>query len=266
MNEPLLFAINLARQAGDLLCDRFHWAGVPAKSKDDSSVVTEADLAADRLITQTIAEVYPEDAILSEEANTTLRAETGSIWIIDPLDGTTNYSLGLPVWGVSIARITDGQPAIAAVYFPLLDELYSAQRASGAFRNGAPISVKDRDPKQTAAFFSCCTRTHRRYRVDVPYKTRILGSAAYSLCMVARGSALLAFEATPKIWDLAGGWLLVREAGGVIDTLSGSPPFPLRGNGNLARIEYPTLAAASASLAQQARSQIIPRDEATEEN
>lgn len=266
MIVPLNFAINLARQAGDLLCDRFRWSGVPARQKADSSVVTDADLAADRLITRKIAEVFPKDAILSEEANTTLRTNTGSIWVIDPLDGTTNYTLGLPIWGVSIARITAGRPTIAVVYFPLLDELYSAQRDSGAFRNGTPISVKGRDPRQTAAFFSCCTRTHRRYRVEIPYKTRILGSAAYSLCMVARGSALLAFEATPKIWDLAGGWLLVHEAGGVIDTLSGSPPFPLRGNGNWARIEFPTLAAASASLAQQARSQIIPRDEAAEKN
>ncbi len=266
MTEPLPFAINLARLAGDLLSDRFRWSGVPTQAKADSSVVTEADLAADRLITRKINEVFPEDAILSEEANTTLRTDAGSIWIIDPLDGTTNYSLGLPVWGVSIARITAGQLAIAAVYFPLLDELYSAQQACGAFRNGIPISVKDRDPEQTAAFFSCCTRTHRRYRVEVPYKTRILGSAAYSLCMVARGSALLAFEATPKIWDLAGGWLLVREAGGVIDTLSGSPPFPLRGDGDFARRDYPTLAAASASLARQARSQITPRDQAAGKN
>jgi myo-inositol-1(or 4)-monophosphatase len=260
MDEMLSFAINLAHEAGDLLRDRFRWSGVPTEKKADHSVVTEADLAADRLITRNIHEMYPGDAILSEELNTDLRSDAESIWVIDPLDGTTNYSLGLPVWGVSIARVTAGQPSLAVVYFPIFDELYSALREKGAFRNGNPIKVKDRDPTQPAAFFSCCTRTHRRYKVDVPYKARILGSAAYNLCLVARGSALLAFEATPKIWDLAGGWLLVQEAGGVIETLSGPPPFPLGVFTNFSGNSYPTLAAASPTLASQARDQIKPRD------
>ncbi len=222
--------------------------------------MTAADLAADRLITRLIRETFPADSILSEELNNDFDPQAEAVWIIDPLDGTTNFSLGLPFWGVSVARLAGGQPELGAVYFPMLDEMYSTQAGGGALRNGSPIQVKPYDPHQPAAFFSCCTRTHRRYHVDLPYKTRILGSAAYSLCMVARGSALLAFEATPKIWDLAAGWLLVQEAGGVIETLTGSSPFPPMAQSDFRKISFPTLAAADQSLAEQARRKIRPRE------
>jgi myo-inositol-1(or 4)-monophosphatase len=260
MTITLSFAKELAQETGSLLCNHFTWSGIDAKKKADSSVVTAADIAADQLITNRIQEEYPDDSILSEELNTDLTAKTESVWIVDPLDGTTNFSLGLPIWGVSIARLTAGKPTIAAVYFPIFKELYSAETGKGAFLNEVPINVKPFDPEQPAAFFSCCTRTHRRYRVDVPYKMRILGSAAFSLCMVARGSALLAFEATPKIWDLAGGWLLVQEAGGVVESHTGSPLFPLSFGINYSQTSFPTVAAASLALAKQAHQQIQLRD------
>lgn len=87
MDEMLSFAINLAHEAGDLFRDRFRWSGVPTEKKADHSVVTEADLAADRLITRNIHEMYPGDAILSEELNTDLRSDAESIWVIDLLMG-----------------------------------------------------------------------------------------------------------------------------------------------------------------------------------
>jgi myo-inositol-1(or 4)-monophosphatase len=151
------------------------------------------------------------------------------------------------------------------LYFPLVDELYTAQRGAGACLNGQPIHTRPpigrnvSAPSQPLAFFACCSRTHRRYTVNLRYKARILGSTAYTLCLVARGVALLGFEVTPKIWDLAAAWLVVSEAGGEIAAFNGSAPFPLQPRLDYARLSFPTLAAANIELAQAARSQIQPK-------
>ena len=260
MDSTLKFAIDLAKGAGELLQDRFDNSGTAAEKKADASVVTEADLAADRWITEQIRSSFPQDQIISEELHSSLPSPGEGTWIIDPLDGTTNYSLGLPFWGVSIARVSGSTITAGALYFPYIDELYYAAPGAGAFLNGTQICTKPYDPDQPAAFFSCCTRSHRQYRINIPFKTRILGSAAYSLCTVARGSALLAFEATPKIWDIAAGWLLVHEAGGLVETLSGRSPTPLVIEEDYSKINYPTLAAANENMARLGREKIRARD------
>ncbi len=256
MNHHQQFATQLARQAGILLMDYFKPTGTRVNLKSDHSVVTEADLAVDHLIADAIRTAYPEDGLLSEELQTTLGENVSIVWIVDPLDGTTNFSLGLPIWGVCIARLVEGYPDSAVVYFPALDELCTAETGKGAFRNGEPIQVKPPTPDQPTAFFSCCTRTHRKYVVDLRYKTRILGSASYTWCAVARGAAIIGFEATPKIWDIAAGWLLVNEAKGVIETFDGSQPFPLTPGFDYRQQNFPTLAAATPDLAAKAREQI----------
>jgi myo-inositol-1(or 4)-monophosphatase len=223
-------------------------------------VVTEADLAADQLIAAAIQENFPNDALLSEELQTKAANHSDAIWVIDPLDGTTNFSLGLHYWGTSIARVVNGWPQVAALYFPLFDELYSAQKGKGAALNGKSLKTKPPDKSQPTSFFSCCSRTFHRYDVKVRYKTRILGAASYTMCAVARGSAILGFEVTPKIWDIAGGWLVVQEAGGLVETLDGSEPFPIVSGQDYQRCNYPTLTAATPAEIAKARSQIKPRD------
>lgn len=261
MESPLEFANQLALQTGELLLDFYQNDGRHARTKLDRSVVTEADIAADRFISQSIQESFPNDILLSEELKPSLPHEASrAVWVIDPLDGTTNFSLGLPTWGVSIARLVDGWPEIAALNFPLLGEGYQAQRGQGAYLNNEPIHVKPPIPDQPAAFFSCCSRTHRKYTVMVPYKPRILGSAAYGLCTVARGIAVLGFEATPKIWDIAAAWLLVTEAGGVIESHAGANPFPLVPGTDYSQRDFPTLAAATQELVSRARKQLIPKE------
>ena len=259
MNPTLEFTIDLAQGAGRLLQDWFKSSGTAASKKSDASVVTEADLAADRWITGQIQARFPDDRIISEELHGYLDSPGEATWIVDPLDGTTNFSLGLPFWGVSIARVCEGVIDSGALFFPSIDELYYAAPGQGAYLNGIKIQVKPFDQGQPAAFFSCCTRTHRQYRVNIPFKTRIMGSAAYSLCTVARGSALLAFEATPKIWDIAAGWLLVQEAGGLVETLTGRAPAPLVQQEDYRRVNFPILAAASEKMAQMGRDNIQQR-------
>jgi myo-inositol-1(or 4)-monophosphatase len=265
MDDSLTFATQLARETGQLLLGYFNSNHLHTHRKEDHSLVTDADIAADQLIKEAIQKRYPDDWILSEELHPSyvrqkpLAGKQVGVWIIDPLDGTTNFSLGLHYWGILIARIMVGQPQMAVMYFPLLDELYTAQRGQGAYLNASHIQVEPPDPTRPWTFFSCCSRTHRRYHISIPYKTRILGSAGYSLCAVARGTALISFEATPKIWDLAAGWLLINEAGGIIETIDQSQPFPLKTDVDYSRQSYPTLASATPELAARARLQILPK-------
>src|SRR4030067_2947007 len=105
MNPHQQLAAQLARQAGGLLLHYFKPTGTSANLKSDRSVVTEADLAADRLIADAIRKAYPGDGLLSEELQTTLGENSSTVWVIDPLDGTTNFSLGLPIWGVGSGRL-----------------------------------------------------------------------------------------------------------------------------------------------------------------
>jgi myo-inositol-1(or 4)-monophosphatase len=206
MDSSLDFVIDLASQTGKKLLEYFKPNGTLTSLKEDYSVVTEADLAADQMI-PSIGEM------------------NSAVWIVDPLDGTTNFSLGMPIWGVSIARVVNGWPTTAAVYFPVLDEMFTSQRGSGAFLNGERIHTQPPIPSKPTSFFSCCTRTFQQYDVTIRYKTRILGSACYSICAVARGMAVVGFEATPKIWDIAASWLVVSEA--ILENLDfRSLPFP----------------------------------------
>lgn len=257
MTSALDFATELARETGAMLKARFQRAGTPASLKPDRSLVTEADLEADLMITTRLQSSFPQDAILSEESHPHGIADIHRpVWVIDPLDGTTNFSLGLHIWGVLIARLCDGSPELAACYFPMVDECYTAQRGQGAFLNGERIFAQLADDRQPASFFACCGRTHGHYQVSVPYKPRILGSAAYSYCALARGAAILAFEATPKVWDLAGPWLLVPEADGVIQSYHPPDPFPLHTDLDYIALAFPTLAAKTAQVLAKGRAWI----------
>lgn len=260
MLDPLDFAIQLARRTGQVLLEHLSQSTY-TRVKADKSVVTDADMAADRLIANEIQNDYPGEPILSEELHPKLSVDpSGKLWVIDPLDGTTNYSLGLPYWGISIARLVAGQPETGVLYFPLLDELYTVQKGKGAQFNGNPLKVMAISEHQNAAFFSCCSRTHQLFDISIKYKPRILGSAAYSLCTVARGIALISFEATPKVWDIAAAWLLINEVGGAIDTFNGSKPFPLQKGIDYSQAQFPTIAAATRELLANSKKRIIPKN------
>lgn len=259
MDSALRFATRLARDTGQLLLEYFNPSGTHTNLKEDHSVVTEADLSADKLITEAIQEKYPLDGLISEELQPEIGTAESAVWVVDPLDGTTNFSLGLPIWGVSIARIVKGSPEVGVAYFPFLDELYSASRGTGAFLNGDQIHSQPPVPGKTSSFFSCCTRTHQHYDVSIRYKTRILGSACYTLCAVAKGMAVVGFEATPKIWDISAGWLIAMESGAAVETRDGSQPFPLRDNFDYRSMSFPVLVGANQDLLVKSRGQIKPK-------
>jgi myo-inositol-1(or 4)-monophosphatase len=258
MNK-LEFTTQLVKETGDLLLGYYQRFGIQSQFKSDRTVVTEADLAADQLLRDRISAAYPEDGILSEEAGTIYPTDKSQVWIIDPLDGTTNFSLGLHHWGISIAHLVDGSPDFGVLYFPLLDELFSASKGGGAYLNGRQLKVKPTSPSQPISFFSCCSRAYRYYDMDIQYKTRILGSAAYGLTTVARGNAILAFEVTPKVWDFSASWLITEEAGGLMANLDGHNPFPLTPGIDYESKSYPLLAAATPELLKEGKTKIRKR-------
>ncbi len=264
METPLTIAIDIARQAGQGLLESFRQNNFQSRMKADHTIVTDADLASDRLITTALTRCFPGDAILSEEMqhHQVEEVQRNAVWVIDPLDGTTNFSLGLPIWGVLIARVVGGFTETAAMYFPLVDEMYTVQRGQGAFLNGKPLHIQPPGEELEMSFFACCSRTFRSYQVSIPYKSRILGVAAYSFCCLARSSAAVALEVRPHIWDIAGAWLLVKEAGGVIETLDNGrdgarQPFPIEPGTDYVNLTFATLAAPSDADLERARRQLV---------
>ncbi|NUM49468.1 MAG: hypothetical protein HUU38_32615 [Anaerolineales bacterium] len=226
--------------------------------KPDGTEVTDADRRAEEIVREMITKQCPDDSILGEEFGATTLSKTPYRWVIDPLDGTSNFALGVHYWGVSIARVVDGWPDIAALYFPVFGELYTARRGGGAHLNGAPLRTAPAPLPRPVAFFACDSRVHRHYHVNLPYKARILGSAAYNFCALARGIATIGFETTPRIWDLAASWLVLEEAGGALHPYQNAP-FPLQPATDYKSLPYPILGAENQETLTLARQQITPK-------
>lgn len=249
-------AVAVAQEAGHILVDRF--GTVAARRKDDGTLVTEADHAADDAITAALQSHFPHHAVLSEERNTHYAPASRYTWVIDPLDGTTNYARGLPLFGVSIALLVDGEPVLGVLDFPYLHETYAAMLDHGAFCNAVQIWTDPTTLPDDQHLFMQCTRTARRFRIRSPLKTRVLGSAAYHLVCVANGTALAAIEATPKIWDLAAAYLILHEAGGIAHPLRGQADlFPLEAAArDYKTVAMPILAATNQACYEQVRAGI----------
>jgi myo-inositol-1(or 4)-monophosphatase len=259
MSSPLQFAVNIAQQAGEKLLSYFRFEGIPSDFKADHTAVTQADMAADRLICQAIREQFPQDNILSEESNPGHFFADSPTWVIDPLDGTANFSLGLPIWGVSIARLIDGVPDIGVLNFPMTNELYAAQRGGGVTLNGIPLHSIQTGEHTVTPFFSCCSRTIRRYIINLPYKARVLGASTHTFANVARGSAVAGLQLTPKIWDFAAGWLIVEEAGKVLEVMHGPNPFPLDPSIDYSKTVFPIILGVNAEYINEVRQGITRR-------
>jgi myo-inositol-1(or 4)-monophosphatase len=219
-------ALEMAELASSLML-RFT-ADTHARRKLDGTLVTDLDHAVDQLLADELRRRFPDHRVLSEEGATVYDPAAAYTWIVDPLDGTTNFARGLSVWGVSVALVSGGVPLVGVLAFPLLRETYSAARGEGAFLQGHSIHTSAATSPDDTQLIMTCTRTARRFQVRTPLKTRIMGSAAYSIARVADGAALAAVEATPKLWDLAAALLILKEAGGVYAPLDEQPPtFPL---------------------------------------
>jgi myo-inositol-1(or 4)-monophosphatase len=222
-------AAQIARDAGQILRDRF---GQPhdVRFKGTIDLVTEADQAAEDLIAERLRALCPEHDLLCEEGS--VGATTGAAlrWVVDPLDGTTNFAHGLPTFAVSIALEDAGIPIVGVVYDPMRDELFVARRGGGATLNGAPIHVSGVDQLISSilvtGFSYDFERRAQQAEVWRDFLTRVqairqTGSAALNLCYIAAGRLDGYWERGISPWDVAAGAVVVTEAGGTVTNMCG---------------------------------------------
>jgi myo-inositol-1(or 4)-monophosphatase len=228
------FAIRLARKAGDVLK---HYAArdKAVEFKGRANLVTVADRESEALIVGEIRRAYPDHAILAEESGPLERSGTPGRhrWIVDPLDGTTNYAHQYPMYSVSIALEVDGEVLCGAVYDPVREEMFSAARGQGAFLNGEPIHVSG-----TARLGDALLLTGFPYGIEdriaramglfrafllEAQAVRRAGSAALDLCHLAMGRCDGFWELDLHPWDTAAGILIAAEAGGRVSGFEGEP-------------------------------------------
>lgn len=212
--SPLDAALGpLLLRAGAEATSRFRTATRTMKA--DSSVVTEADLAAERVLVEGLAALFPDDAIVAEEGQA--RPGGPQRWVVDPLDGTSAFTEGLAHWGPTVGRLEDGRISVGALWLPRLGEYYYYERGLGAFRSGRPLRHA---PWPTSApdhgdVLYVPSRLHAYASLDWPGKARCLGSIAAHLCLVAAGGAVAALVGPGwRQWDVVCGLGLLREVGG----------------------------------------------------
>ena len=228
--------INATEAGAAVLKHYFNNKNLKISNKEGiNNLVTEADHASEKAIVETIGEAFPDHFILSEEVGE-LKTDSEFKWIIDPIDGTVNYAHGIPLCCVSIGLEERGEMIFGAVYNPLMNEFFIAEKGKGAWMNGEQIHVSTKATVMDSCFVTGFPYTYldvpnspldvfdRFIRKGIP--VRRLGSAAIDLCWVAAGRFDGFFEHKLQAWDSAAGFLIVEEAGGKVTDYKGDRYSP----------------------------------------
>ncbi|MBD1870398.1 inositol monophosphatase [Cyanobacteria bacterium FACHB-471] len=250
--DVLGFAEDLTDRVGQQLLSSFGQS--QATEKADGSLVTRADQWADAELREAIATRFPEHGVLSEEVEH-IFPNNDWCWIIDPIDGTTNYARGIPLWGISLGLLYQGTPVFGYVHLPPLASSFHGfwygssglTGPTGAFLNHKPIQASSEDPSPTH-LFNLCARSTDVFKQPLPCKARMLGVATYNLLTISAGAALGGVEATPKIWDISAVWAIAQTAGATWVALDDQQIFPLKPGEDYSDRSYPTLVVSRADL------------------
>lgn len=225
LEKELQVAKDAARAAGQEIL-RLAQNGFETTYKSNDDPLTTADLAANQILQTMLCEAFPSDGWLSEETqDDEARLKQERVWIVDPIDGTKEFTEGVPQYSVSVALAENGVVVVGVVYNPATDELFWAAQDEGAFLNDDPIHVL---PQVTSRPTILASRSEvKRGEFDAfmeDFDVTAVGSVAYKLALVAGGTAAGTFSLTPKNeWDIAAGVLLVQEAGGTVMNKDGTP-------------------------------------------
>ncbi len=226
MNQQTQDTIAIVREAGQAVM-QFYQSSFTVRDKSPDNPVTEADLASDTLLKRRLGELVPQAGWLSEEtADNPSRLEQNWLWVVDPIDGTKEFVMGIPEFSISVALVEAGLPVLGIVFNPATDELFVAERGQGVWCNGETVGVSGRN-QLSGSLIDASRSEIKRGEFD-PFKElvqlRITGSIAYKLARVASGQADGTWSRGPKHeWDICAGALLVQEAGGVAVDLDGNP-------------------------------------------
>ena len=266
----LATAIDAATRAGRMQLDALGSA-FAVRKKGVIDLVTEIDLAIERMCRALVAERYPDHDVLGEEfgAPDAGRPPARHCWIVDPIDGTTNFAHGMPIFCASVALEIDGRVDVAAVYDPTRDELFTAERGRGAWLNGGKLAVSANDRLVDALLVTGFPYTVRDAGEEMlglfgafitkARAVRRLGSAALDVCYVAAGRMDGFWERGLGPWDIAAAALIVEEAGGRVSDLDGGP-FVLRTGRLLAsngRVHDEMVATIASYAAERARKRTL---------
>ncbi len=239
MSEFLAFAVQVAREVGGFLRDAQNGAAkIEVDEKRPNDLVTQFDCEADKRITALIRARYPEHSILAEESG--VSGVAGKYcWIVDPIDGTTNFAHGIPMFAISIALRCQGELIAAVVYNPMIDEMFTASKNGGAYLNGKRLQVSNCSSLSKALVstgFPCKDPDHvNDYMLTFESVMRRCqgirrgGAASIDLAYLAAGRHDGFWEFTLQDWDVAAGILLIKEAGGFVCDLFGGNAVPERG-------------------------------------
>ncbi len=235
MAEFLETAAGIAREAGALIAG-YHARGIGFELKGDFDLVTEADRASERLIVERLRSRFPTHSIVAEEGGGT-EGSSEYTWYVDPLDGTTNFAHGFPMFNVTLGLERAGELIAGVVYHPIHDEMFAAEAGGGAYLNNHRIHVSKAARVEDALVATGFPSRKRHENVNVHFYyqlammshgVRRAGAAALDLAYVACGRLDAFWEFGLNPWDMAAGVLLVREAGGALSDMHGGP-FHLRG-------------------------------------
>ena len=222
------FTIQLARKAGSEINKRFNKDRI-IKVKKKSQILTQADLIADKIIVAALKKKFPKYGILSEESGKK-KMKSDYLWVIDPLDGTTNYAIGSPLFGVGISLFFKNQPILAVAYMPAMNELYFAEKSKGAYLNNKKIRVSNTKTVNTSLLTYCHGSAPKDIKRGMKVYQKIkltgldcrqLGSAAVEFAFVAAGRTESIMLPGAHVWDVGPGTLIVREAGGRVTDFQG---------------------------------------------
>jgi len=230
MDKYLCRAAELAREAGALQRAKL-WQPIKIEHKGTIDLVTEVDKASEELLVGGLQQTFPEHDFLAEENDYGSRGASHK-WIIDPLDGTTNFAHGFPWFAVSMALEIEGEVCLGIIYHPMMNELFCAVKGEGAELNGTRLQVSKRAPLQNSLLatgfpYDSATDRENNFAHFVNFQMscrgiRRAGAAALDLAYVAAGRIDGFWESKLKPWDVAAGELLVREAGGRVTAFDGA--------------------------------------------
>ena len=223
------------------------FGNISASNKSDGSLITSCDLWSDKTIVNGLASIAPDEGVLSEEGGK-LIPSTKAYWVVDPLDGTTNFAAGIPYWSISVARFVDGKPQSSFLIIPTLKKKFVSIKGKGVWLNNQKIDPSRNNHQSECV--SLCSRSIKILQKNpnsiFPGKIRLLGVSSLNLTSVAMGQTFGAIESTPKIWDIAAAWLLLEELNCSIEWLE-TDPLNLISGQNLSDINFPLIACKSKS-------------------
>ena len=233
-----LFEIVSQRQKED-------FGNISASNKSDGSLITSCDLWSDKTIVDGLASIAPNEGVLSEEGRKSI-PNSKAYWVVDPLDGTTNFAAGIPYWSISVARFVDGKPESSFLIIPTLKKKFVSIRGKGVWLNNTKIEPNQNNHQSEC--ISLCSRSikilQKKPNSIFPGKIRLLGVSSLNLISVAMGQTFGAIESTPKIWDIAAAWLLLEELNCSIEWLE-TDPLNLVPGQNLSDVNFPLIACRS---------------------